>query len=235
MTAPWTPLVDVSYAQGIIDFRVIKNAGVPGVIIRACNAVKRDIRFDRNWKAAKDEGLDVAVYGFSNPKAFAGPNEQGAFLAELAHEADAAWIMHDEESYTLEAGQNPVLKGAPAAAWTASKIRRCSADSGLVQVIYTGDGYWNPTFTPGIFDLGMRRFTPEWRADLEYLLQFDLILARFVAQRRGPPVYDGLPRGVAPSDWAAAVAATGKTPGIPRGYHDYICHQFSGGGNGQGE
>ena len=31
-------------------------------------------------------------------------------------------MMHDEEGYDREAGPNPVLKGAPAAAWTAAKV-----------------------------------------------------------------------------------------------------------------
>lgn len=232
----WTPLVDISYAQGVVRFDVIKDAGIPGVIIRACNALKRDTRFDYNWKAARDAGLDVAVYGFSNPKAAAGPVDQGAFLAELAHEASAVWIMHDEEGYTLEAGPNPVLKGAAAAAWTASKLRRCQIDSSMTQVIYTGQPYWDSTFTPGILDRALGRVTDAWRADLEYLAQFDLILARYIAQQKGPPIYDGLPRGVPPSGWAAAVAKTGKTPAIPKGFDParFVAHQFSAGGNGQG-
>lgn len=236
MSAGWVPVVDISYAQGECNFAVMKAAGIPGVIIRACNAMRRDIRFDRNWRTARDAGLDVAVYGFSNPKAVAGPEDQGAFLAGLAYEANAAWIMHDEEGYDREAGPNPVLKGAPAAAWTAAKVRLAARNSGMRQVLYSGQSYWNSTFTPGALDKLFGRFTPEWRADLEYLATFPIIIARYIAQRQGPPVFDPLPRGVTPDHWADVVLATGKAPGIPKGFtaESIIAHQFSAGGNGQG-
>lgn len=235
MTAGYVPVIDVSYAQGSIRFEVMKAAGVPAVIIRACNALKRDIRFDRNWRAARDAGLEVAVYGFSNPKAAAGGAEQGTFLAELAVESSAAWIMHDEESYNAEAGSNPVLKGAAAAAWTAAKVR-ASAVAGLAQVLYSGQPYWDGTFNPSLADRMLGRVSKAWQDDLSYLQQFDMIIARYIAQRSKPAIFDPLPRGVPPDRWAEVVLATGRGPGVPKGFtvEQIIAHQFSAGGNGQG-
>lgn len=60
--------IDVSYAQGSIDFKKVKAAGVTSVIIRAgygSSASQKDERFEENYKNAKAAGLKVGAYWYS--------------------------------------------------------------------------------------------------------------------------------------------------------------------------
>ena len=60
--------LDVSYAQGNIDFRKVKTAGYDYVIIRAGYGnltSQKDSYFERNYKNAKAAGLKVGAYWYS--------------------------------------------------------------------------------------------------------------------------------------------------------------------------
>lgn len=63
--------IDVSYAQGSIDFESVKNDGVKGVIIRvghtgyANKSMQIDNWFERNYEGFKKAGIPIGVYWFS--------------------------------------------------------------------------------------------------------------------------------------------------------------------------
>lgn len=64
--------IDVSKHNGVVDFKKVKKAGIDFVIIR-CGyggnlAVQDDIKFEQNYKNAREAGLKVGVYLYSYAK-----------------------------------------------------------------------------------------------------------------------------------------------------------------------
>jgi len=60
--------VDLSKHNGDVDFDLLKKTGVSYVILRAGFgkvAKQKDTKFEQNYKAAKDVGLDVGAYWYS--------------------------------------------------------------------------------------------------------------------------------------------------------------------------
>lgn len=58
--------IDVSYHQGNIDWKKVKNDGVKFAIIRAGSGTKEDVKFKTNIEGALNAGVEVGVYWFSN-------------------------------------------------------------------------------------------------------------------------------------------------------------------------
>jgi len=56
--------IDVSFYQGKIDWKRVKESGVQFAIIRGGQGRTKDTRFDYNWKAAADEGIKRGIYWF---------------------------------------------------------------------------------------------------------------------------------------------------------------------------
>lgn len=91
MTISAPTIIDVSQAQGIIDWPRVKAAGVKTVIIRASQGTKQvDSAFHANIDGAEDAGLDVGCYhaliassdGVLQAQHFV--KEVGLFLPDLA-------------------------------------------------------------------------------------------------------------------------------------------------------
>ena len=64
--------VDVSTYQGVIDWKKVKKAGIEFAILRLgfrgygqAGNIVLDANFERNYKAAKKEGIEIGVYFFS--------------------------------------------------------------------------------------------------------------------------------------------------------------------------
>jgi len=93
------PLIDVSYHNGIINWSAVKASGVEAVIIRcgyrsyAAGSVNEDIKFEENIKGAKNAGLKVGVYFFS----------QAITTQEAVEEANKSmeWIKETGQSLDL--------------------------------------------------------------------------------------------------------------------------------------
>ena len=86
--------IDVSSHQGQIDWHAVKNAGVDFAIIRAAyrgytnGGLSEDECFKANLKGAKDAGLLVGVYLFSQAISEAEAAEEAAFALNLLDETE---------------------------------------------------------------------------------------------------------------------------------------------------
>jgi GH25 family lysozyme M1 (1,4-beta-N-acetylmuramidase) len=108
----WVPFVDISEAQGRVDFDHMHSAGVGHLIVRGHNGTRRDHRVDEYIPAARAAGIVVvAVYGFINPKSALTAAQQGEALAKICTQYEVATQMLDVEWYTGEPGRGTVLKG----------------------------------------------------------------------------------------------------------------------------
>lgn len=98
--------IDVSYAQGSVDYKSIKKSGIDFVFIRAGfrdtgeGNLHVDERFEENMKAAKKAHLAVGVYYFSQATTSKEAAEEAEALLELVkpYEVDLPLVM-DYEKY----------------------------------------------------------------------------------------------------------------------------------------
>lgn len=129
-------LADVSFWQGVINFIVMKAAGLFGVIIRAGQGSWADIKFLINWALARAAGLPRGSYFFYDSRV--DPGKQAALwwslikgdTGELVHVADF------EESYGGPFGETGHFKAF---------LQRFQELSGLPNdriAIYTGFFWW---------------------------------------------------------------------------------------------
>ena len=90
--------IDVSYHQGTIDWKKVKNAGIDYVIIRVgyrayrSGSLGKDVKFLSYIKGAKEAGLQVGAYIFS----------QAITEEEAVEEADFAIKQIEASGYTLD-------------------------------------------------------------------------------------------------------------------------------------
>lgn len=82
--------IDVSYAQGDIDWEKVADSGVEFAIIRAgrgragsSNTMKEDDYFRQNIKGAQANGIDVGVYFYSYATSVSEAKEEARFLLEI--------------------------------------------------------------------------------------------------------------------------------------------------------
>ncbi len=82
--------IDVSYAQGDIDWKKVADSGVDFAIIRAgrgragsSNTMKEDDYFRQNIKGAQANGIDVGVYFYSYATSVSEAKEEARFLLEI--------------------------------------------------------------------------------------------------------------------------------------------------------
>ena len=80
--------IDVSRWQGEIDFEKVKNAGIEFVIIRigyqknAHDEYEKDLKFDEYYKMAKEAGLKVSVYVYTNASSKEGGIKAAKWIIE---------------------------------------------------------------------------------------------------------------------------------------------------------
>lgn len=82
--------IDVSYAQGDIDWKKVADSGVEFAIIRAgrgragsSNTMKEDDYFRQNIKGAQENGIDVGVYFYSYAESVSEAKEEARFLLDI--------------------------------------------------------------------------------------------------------------------------------------------------------
>ena len=80
-------IIDVSYHQGVnIDFEKVKASGVEGVMIRAGYGKyisQKDRAFERNYKEAKQAGLNVGAYWYSYADSTASAAQEAAVCLQV--------------------------------------------------------------------------------------------------------------------------------------------------------
>ena len=129
-------LADVSFWQGVINFVLMKSAGLFGVIIRGGQNTWADIKFKINWALAKAARLPRGSYFFYDSRVDPGRQAElwaaqlGGDLGELPHAADF------EESYGGPFGKKEHFKAF---------LQRFQQLTGLPDdriIIYTGFFWW---------------------------------------------------------------------------------------------
>lgn len=80
--------IDVSRWQGNVDFNKVKNAGIEFVIMRMgyqkdeFDNYEKDSKFDEYYKQAKDAGLDISVYVYTNSSSAEGGAKAAQWIVD---------------------------------------------------------------------------------------------------------------------------------------------------------
>ena len=111
--------IDVSYAQGDIDWKKVADSGVEFAIIRAGrgragknNTMKEDDYFRQNIKGAQANGIDVGVYFYSYATSVSEAKEEARFLLEIidGYKIQYPVILDMEEEFQSGIGTKKLTK-----------------------------------------------------------------------------------------------------------------------------
>lgn len=220
----WTPVVDVSHHQGVIDFNVMRSRGVVGLILRATNGTVGDRRvgeYYRNARAAGFPAEQIGFYSFLNPKRADGRSTAlatAALIREITGRTDVLYML-DIESYRNEY-PNPGTVTVRRAAFSAY-IREhwqtfVAAMPGCRVIAYSNAAFWNG---------------PDGPNDDQLAAELEWIVPRYPVHSVAG--YDRVGRPGAPSTWDEWAFARAPGPFPPRGAK-WAGWQFSADFNGQG-
>lgn len=130
------PGIDVSEAQGSIDWQRVAGAGVRFAFVKARER-RDDRRFRLNYDEARRVGIPVGAYCYARPTEFAPEAQAAAFVATVASVTP------------LEGpGELPLMldleETAPALAdWAVRFLDACDRATGRESVLYTTEGFLN--------------------------------------------------------------------------------------------
>jgi lysozyme len=133
--------IDVSYAQGFIDWSAVSGARLSFAYIKATEGTGiNDPQFARNWSVSKARGMPRGAYHFFrfNDDPIAQAN---FFLASANPQAGDLLPAVDAETTD---GVSDVTQLIQRLAAFISKVEQ--AISGRRMMIYTGWGFWNSSF-----------------------------------------------------------------------------------------
>lgn len=111
--------IDVSYAQGDIDWKKVADSGVEFAIIRAgrgragsANTMKEDDYFRQNIKGAQANGIDVGVYFYSYATSVSEAKEEARFLLDIidGYKIQYPVILDMEEEFQSGIGTKKLTK-----------------------------------------------------------------------------------------------------------------------------
>lgn len=101
--------IDVSYHQGDIDWKKVKNSGVKFAIIRAGSGTKKDIKFKSNIEGALNAGIEVGIYWFSNAYTVNSVKDEAQKCMEVIspYKNELSFpVFFDYEEYTIKSAQD---------------------------------------------------------------------------------------------------------------------------------
>ena len=170
--------IDVSYVQGDIDWKKVKNSGVDFAFVRAGfrdtdeGKLYTDDYFKKNIKRAKREGLMVGVYFFSQATTKAEAKAEAEYVLELVDKYELTLpIVFDYEEY----GDGRLAKAIAAGKLTPNKIfNLCRAFTTTVEAAgYESCVYGNYNMLNNTSDgQYLSKFTNIWIAQYNYKTEF---------------------------------------------------------------
>lgn len=162
--------IDVSNYQGDIDWKKVRDSGVEFAIIRCgfrgyvTGSVNEDASFKKNIKEAKEAGIDVGIYFFSQALTTEEALEEAEFCLEAVKGYDLEYpIYYDWEVVNDKDGDTPRTAYIQPQDLTANALA-------FAERIRLG-GY-----TPGIYT---NKKTAVWKYDLSRLNGIDIWLAEY--------------------------------------------------------
>lgn len=162
--------IDVSIYQGDIDWHRVKESGVDFAIIRlgfrgyVTGTVNEDANFRRNLEGAKEAGIDVGVYFFSQATDAEEALEEAEFCLELLDGTELEYpIFYDWEVVIDKDGDTPRTSDIQPEVLTNNLLVFCE------RVRLAG-------YTPGVY---ANKKTAIWKYDLSRLGDVEFWLAEY--------------------------------------------------------
>ena len=161
--------IDVSAYQGTIDWERVKADGIDFVFLRLGyrgyaeeGTLNEDEKFEENLKGAKDAGLKVGVYFFSQATTQEEAKEEAAFVKKLLGKTKLDLpVIYDPERISAEEARTDEITGKD---FTAFALAFCGK---IEKAGYKVGIYSNMYWEAFEFDLAQLEKYPIWYADYE--------------------------------------------------------------------
>ncbi len=161
--------IDVSAYQGTIDWEKVKADGIDFVFLRLGyrgyaeeGTLNEDEKFEENLKGAKDAGLKVGVYFFSQATTKKEAEEEAAFVKKLLGKTKLDLpVIYDPERISAEEARTDEITGKDFTGFALAfcgKIEKAGYEAGI---------YSNMYWEAFEFDLAQLEEYPIWYADYE--------------------------------------------------------------------
>lgn len=165
--------IDVSRHQGDIDWAKVKNDNIEFAIIRAGygNSIsQKDIKYDANYKGAKDNGLKVGAYWFSYATSQSDAVKEANVFKEVikGHSLDLPIFLDYEYDSVTYGNKMGITLTRDIVTNMAKVFMDNLSGSGYKVGIYT-----NPDFINNWFDMGRLSGYPVWLAKWTSTAVFD--------------------------------------------------------------
>lgn len=162
--------IDVSVYQGDIDWKAVKESGVEFAIIRCgfrgyvTGSVNEDANFKKNIKGAKDAGIKVGVYFFSQALTVEEALEEAEFCIDLIGDYELEYpVVFDWEVVIDKDGDTP-------------RTAYIQPDALTNNALTFAERIRLAGFTPAVY---ANRKTAVWKYDLSRLDGIDIWLAEY--------------------------------------------------------
>lgn len=226
----YIPVIDISRHQGTVDFNVMRNKGVEGVIFRSNHAQVVDDRCERYVTDARAAGFrdnQLGFYTFCNPKRATGAASGKAMVDTVRRifgHTDTIFML-DIESYSAEPGAGPLIQGDVFADWIRAHISaiKSGAPDGTI-IAYSNAAFWNGNAGP------VTGVTGPWVGDNALAASLEWMVPRFPVNSAGGYALHPVPT---PDRWAGWAFSKAPGPFPPAGAR-WLGWQFSAGYNRQG-
>ena len=167
--------IDVSEHNGVIDWNKVKNSGVDFAIIRIggrgygkTGNLYADKKFDDNYRGAKDAGLDVGCYFFSQAINEEEAREEARFVLSIlgGRKLDLP-IVYDPESILDDEARTDGVSGEQFTANCIAFFDEIDKANNVSDYSYTTMLYANMLWEAFMLDLKKLPNTEIWYADYE--------------------------------------------------------------------
>lgn len=181
--------IDVSYAQGDIDWQKVKAAGVDFAIIRVARrgatqgGLYEDENYKKNIEGAIAAGIDVGAYFYSQAITEAEAKEEAEMLLNLLepYKKDITYPLVFDWEHFYECEEPYRTKGTPTDVLTHACITFCDT---IKEAGYTPMVYFNLELAYMEYDIGQLDDYDFWIAEFDAIPSFyyDYAIAQYTAR-----------------------------------------------------
>lgn len=158
--------IDVSDYQGDIDWEAVKSSGIDFAMIRAGyrgatrGKLNTDSKFEDNYTGAKDAGLKVGVYFFSQATSVEEAEEEAGYVLQLLQNKSVDYpVVFDWEQTSVDGSRTADATGEQITSYASAFCKK------IAKAGYTAGVYFNRSLGYNFYDLEQLKDFEFWLAE----------------------------------------------------------------------
>ena len=163
-------LIDISYWQGNLDFKKLKNAGINYIILRAGYGTTKDAKFDQYAKACQSVGIKiVGAYWFTYALNTTQAKNEAKLCMDICKPYNISTIFYDFEYDTVKKAKT---KGVTLGSKECNDFTIAFCDTiktaGLTPGYYCNTDYYNNMYSDRVKKKGYIFWLAHYKSDYSY-------------------------------------------------------------------